>query len=406
MIKKRGIILATLGMLIIVLAISCGGNSTAIPGPRVQEAENAPSSSPAPDDGSEQSRQWDEYWGVTRDSQGHLQIEGNTDIRPSRLLARLNEQAKTAGEESCAPYNLSGAYSVSDGLDGYQDRLRYFVQVSFDSPTSLADLAELAAERGIIVSDLGHLLLAEEDPYKQTESILAYLNAEAAHEDCKYKFRARYQQQETLPRYDLKTPDEGGVTSERLDVMVHLSSDSFIFRGSNISLPARNLESQAIVPTASIPFVYEWKRIVARAALEFAQVFSHPTAELTITTLDFIGEAPDGPNWTYVFDAVAIKELQAKRTSEDIDPIAVLALGEEKLRKLRSANPPAEPFPRDEEPINERAIKIVALLAQETARVNLNPSRGVFITVYDRLLGNRSPGRPETRPTRGRALWP
>lgn len=304
--------------------------------------------------------------GVEKSSNGHLSISGVSDIRFQRLLLYLNAEAKSkGGEGTFYPYKVAGLYKEVDiGALGYHDMVRYWIQFSSDSFGSSTDLQKSAIEQGIEVTGEQHLVVREGTAYEKTEKLLKYLNAEAANSGRGYKLKAKYNQ---------KQNQNGELTSDRVDILIQFSFDS--------AFAAFQMEIRSIYPSGVLYQVTRQQEIIARAAVEFTGVLQKPE-ELTITTFDFIGDAPNGPEWAYVFDAKAIaalREIQAGKKDSDLREI--LAFPEVKKRAGQFV-PGAEGKARSKEPIEGEAAKIVAEIAVETARL-MDPSLSLDIIIYD-----------------------
>lgn len=307
--------------------------------------------------------------GVTKDTDGHLHVQGEAQVRILRLITYLNTEAKTRGaSRESYPYKIAGFYAASSSRSGpeqsdtFDDQVDYKIQLSFDDFGSSTDLSQLAKDLRVSLSPGGYLIPEDNDPYEKLDALLTYRNAEAAHTG-DHKIKAWYETKQL----------EDEFLSDRVDIMVQFS----------FAQPLHKQTSQLAVSTRSTSATEQRRNaIIAKTAVEFAQLLKKPE-ELTILALDFAGDREHGPEWVYVFDQTAVKTLQGMHAGEKdrVDAGDILALAEVKSRTGRLRMSPSNTI-REKEPIDEDAIEIIAYIAVETA-MTLHPSKSLTFIVYD-----------------------
>lgn len=289
--------------------------------------------------------------GVSKDESGHLVISGIADVRFQKLLAYFNAKAKFDGKEGkFYPYKVSGFYKEADmgPVLGYQDHVHYDVHFSFDEFVPSVDLAPMDSDES-------------RTREQKVDDILLYLNTEAANSGREYKFKAQYSKTGTKEKQ-----------MDRVDIFLQLSFES--------ERPAFILEILAAEEHAVVPFVIREQELIGRAAVLFSEVLEKPEA-LTITTLDFLGNASQSLQVVYVFDEKDVRTLtEIRKGDRQFNAEAIIALSEAKKRasKLISGGKGK----RLEEIVVGKEASIVAELAVETARL-LNPSHSIEIVIHN-----------------------
>lgn len=313
---------------------------------------------------------------IRKDEDGHLLVEGNAGVQFARLLAYFNAEAKSRRDEGDSLfYKVSGFYAGATGGDGYTDAMGFRIQVSSDDFSVPVDLAMLAQELGIVINSLGNLNASAQDPYAALDALLTYRNAEAANLGREYKIKAWYE------RYE----QDGVLVSDRLDIMIYFSFAEKLQRVTpDLAISARSLSAVE----------ERQKSIIAMVAVDFSQLLQK-SGELNVVALDFSGDNDHGPETAYVFEGKDIGKLKEIQSGQSIwDKIEILSLAEVKdLRRsyisgdslVQQSGLPKVKALREKEPVGSAAVKIVAYIAQESARV-INPT-SLEIIIYE-FTGN------------------
>jgi len=294
--------------------------------------------------------------GITLSENRHLSVGGIPHLRVNRLIAYFNYEAKSLRRDArdAYPYKLSGTYAIVPTMNGFIDEVRYEIQFS-SLPFYPPDV--LTAKNNTNFHEDNDTPVA--DSYGKFAAALDQFNAEAESARKNYKVKGRYRFSENA---------RGEIDSDRIDLFLHFSFDSRI--------NSLGLEAEMPVVRSVNPLLSSEKDVIVKTLLTFAPLLKKPEA-FTITTLNFVGDAPYGPQWVYMFNSETIKQMLS---NDKLSRDEILALAEVKERKRQM--PRVKQIIKDrKEPIRDYQKEIIARIAIETAR-NINPI-SISIAIYD-----------------------